>query len=148
MLPVEILIRPATESDLPGVLNLYQTALEDPVLLSDEAALATFRKMQQYPDYTLYVAESGEEIVGTFALLIMDNLGHNGAKSGVVEDVAVLPELQGRGIGREMMAFALNVCRQKHCYKMALSSNLRRTRTHAFYESLGFTRHGFSFVME
>jgi GNAT superfamily N-acetyltransferase len=148
MLPAEILIRPAAESDLPGVLNLYQTALEDPVVLSSEAALATFRKMQQYPDYTLYVAESGQEIVGTFALLIMDNLGHNGAKSGIVEDVAVLPEFQGRGIGREMMAFALNVCRQKQCYKMALSSNLRRTRTHAFYESLGFTRHGFSFVME
>lgn len=148
MLPVEILIRPAEVADLPGVLHLYRTALEDPVVLTEDAALATFRRMQQYPDYTLYVAESAGQPVGTFALLIMDNLGHNGAKSGVVEDVAVLPEQQGRGIGREMMAFALGECRRKGCYKMALSSNLRRTRTHAFYESLGFTRHGFSFVIE
>jgi GNAT superfamily N-acetyltransferase len=141
-------IRPATEADLPGVLHLYQTALEDPQLLSPEQALATFRKMQQYPSYVLYVAEDETGIVGTFALLIMDNLGHFGAPSGVVEDVAVLPERQGEGIGRAMMAFALDRCREAGCYKLALSSNLRRERTHAFYESLGFQKHGFSFLMK
>ena len=36
-------------------------------------------------------------------------------------------------------------CREKDCYKLVLSSNARRERAHAFYESLGFERHGFSF---
>lgn len=34
---------------------------------------------------------------------------------------------------------------KKGCYKAALSSNLKRERAHAFYESLGFERHGYSF---
>jgi GNAT superfamily N-acetyltransferase len=47
-----------------------------------------------------------------------------------------------------MMHFALAQARTAGCYKMALSSNLRRTSAHAFYESLGFRKHGYSFVME
>ena len=41
-----------------------------------------------------------------FALLIMDNLGHLGAPSGLLEDVAVDPERQGEGIGRAMLEYA------------------------------------------
>ena len=44
-----------------------------------------------------------------------------------------------------MMRFALDRCRAKGCYKLALSSNAKRERAHAFYESLGFERHGYSF---
>ncbi|PMD95014.1 GNAT family N-acetyltransferase [Siphonobacter sp. BAB-5405] len=143
-----LIIRPAQAEDLPAVLALYQNAFEDPEILSPEQALATFQRMQSYPDYTLYVAEQERVILGTFALLIMDNLGHAGARSGVVEDVAVHTSAQGQGIGREMMTFAMERCREKQCYKMALSSNLKRERTHAFYESLGFQKHGFSFLIQ
>lgn len=141
-------IRVATEIDLPAVLSLYQTALEDPKILSLAQATSLFNRMKQYPDYKLYVAETNENIVGTFALLILDNLGHFGTPSGVVEDVAVRPDQQGKGLGKEMMRFALDRCREKGCYKLTLSSNLRRADAHRFYESLGFRKHGFSFLME
>lgn len=75
----------------------------------------------------------------------MANLGHWGTPSGVIEDVAVDPACQGQGIGRIMMDYALRLCRDKGCYKAVLSSNLRRERAHAFYESLGFERHGYSY---
>ncbi len=143
-----MVLRPATEADLPAVLHLYETALEDPKILSLEAATALFRKMQTYPDYVLYLAETEAGVVGTFALLLMDNLGHFGTPSGVVEDVAVRPDQQGQGIGKRMMEFALERCREKGCYKLTLSSNLRRAEAHRFYESLGFRKHGFSFLME
>jgi predicted GNAT family acetyltransferase len=39
------------------------------------------------------------------------------------------------------------VVREAGCYKMALSSNVKRAAAHAFYESLGFERHGYSFVI-
>jgi ribosomal protein S18 acetylase RimI-like enzyme len=74
----------------------------------------------------------------------MDNLGHRGAPSGVIEDVAVDPQCQGQGIGKTMVQHALRLCGEKGCYKLALSSNLKRERAHAFYESLGFERHGYS----
>src|SRR5262249_5113928 len=106
-----------------------------------------FARFAAYPDYRLYVARLGNEIVGTFALLIMHNLGHLGAPSAVVEDVAVAPEWQRRGVGRAMMEFAMERSRELGCYKLALSSNRKRKHAHRFYESLGFERHGVSYVV-
>jgi GNAT superfamily N-acetyltransferase len=113
----------------------------------DEAAVI-HAKMSNYPNYHVFVAEANGEIVGTFALLIMDNLANGGAPSGVVEDVAVLPSFQGQGIGKSMMQFAMDRCRGSGCYKMVLSSNENRTNAHKFYESFGFKRHGFSYRVD
>ena len=142
-------IRPATRADLAAVLCLYgQPELDDGAVLTQAAAEAIFARMQRYPDYRLYVAVSGCRVVGTFALLIMDNLGHQGAPSGLMEDVAVDPVWQGQGVGREMVEHAIRLCRQKGCYKLALSANVKRQRAHAFYESLGLARHGYSFRID
>ena len=62
-----------------------------------------------------------------------------------MEDVAVAPSLQGQGIGKEMMRHAVQIATENGCYKAVLSSNLKRERAHAFYESLEFERHGYSF---
>ncbi len=139
----------ATAADLPCVLRLYaenEITPGDVLQLSD--AQAIWKQFSTYPNYKLYVARIAGEIVGTFALLIMDNLAHRGAKSGVVEDVIVGAKFQDRGIGKQMMRFALTLCRDAGCYKLSLSSNLKRTSAHAFYESLGFVKHGYSFVAE
>jgi GNAT superfamily N-acetyltransferase len=53
--------------------------------------------------------------------------------------------MQGRGVGAAMMRAAMDLARDKGCYKLVLSSNAKRVRAHAFYERLGFTRHGISF---
>lgn len=141
-----VTIREAEKRDLPGVLALYaQPDLDDGKVLPTIDAERIFDRFARYPDYALYVAELEGRIVGTFALLIMDNLGHLGAPSAVVEDVAVGPVLHGRGVGRAMMAFAMERAKEKHCYKIVLSSNAKRERAHAFYESIGFERHGYSF---
>jgi GNAT superfamily N-acetyltransferase len=139
-------IREATRADLPGVSALYaQPELDNGHVLPLQDAESLFARFAQYPDYKLYVAEQDRQIVGTFALLIMDNLGHLGAPSAIVEDVVVDPALHGHGIGQAMMRFAMGRAREKRCYKLVLSSNARRERAHAFYEQLGFERHGYSF---
>lgn len=145
----EFVIRAATEPDLPAVLALYaQPDLDDGNVLRADQASAIFARFARYPNYTLYVAEEAQQVIGTFALLIMDNLAHRGTPSGVVEDVVVSAAHRGRGIGSAMMRFAMARCALHGCYKMALSSNLKRVAAHAFYDSLGFDRHGFSFVVK
>lgn len=145
-MPVQLTIREATEADLPAVLVLHaQPELDAGNVLPLDKAREIFGRFRRYPDYKLYVALERAEVVGSFALLVMDNLGHLGAPSGVVEDVAVRPDRQGQGIGSRMMAFARERCRERGCYKLALSSNQRRERAHQFYESLGFEKHGYSF---
>ncbi len=142
----EIICREATIADLPEVLRLYaQPDLDDGNTLSLAQAERVFNLMKHYPDYRVYVSVIDKKIVGTFALLIMHNLAHLGTPSAVIEDVAVDPEWQNQGVGSAMMQFALKIAGEKGCYKAMLSSNLKRERAHAFYESLGFERHGYSF---
>jgi ribosomal protein S18 acetylase RimI-like enzyme len=140
--------RKASKPDLPAILQLYaQPEMDNGKVLSLTKAERIFEKIEGYPDYAIYVAVYRGEIIGSFELLIMDNLGHLGAPSAVIEDVVVDPKWQRKGIGKRMMREALKICHAKGCYKMVLSSNLKRNRAHAFYESLGFKRHGYSYYV-
>ena len=142
-------IRRATESDLPAIIRLHNQLGADDSQISDSDAHRIFARINTYPDYAIYVAESDDlAIVGTFGLLVMDKLAHNGKPSALVEDVVVDESLRGHGIGREMMLFAMEYCRARGCYKLALSSNLKRTEAHGFYETLGFRKHGFSYAVD
>jgi GNAT superfamily N-acetyltransferase len=138
----DIAIRPASEADLPAVLQLCAQLGEVPPI---DTATVLFERFKDYPDYVLYVAEQAGEVVGSFALLVMHNLAHLGAPSGIVEDVVVAPHLHGHGVGTAMMQFAMQLCYDKGCYKLVLSSNAKRESAHAFYDALGFARHGVSF---
>ena len=115
--------------------------------LSLEAARVRFERYQEYPNYRIYVAELNQAIVGTFALIIVDSIAHSGQPFAVVEDVVVSEDCQGRGIGKRMMEFAMSRCKEFGCYKLTLSSHLKRQKAHSFYESLGFEKHGFSFFI-
>lgn len=142
-------IREAGKEDLPNILQLYkQPDMDQGIALSLEQAEAIFHKMTLYPNYKLFVVDNNCEIIGTFALAIMDNLAHNSAPSGLIEDVVVNTEWQGKGIGKQMMNYAIEQCKKHNCYKVALSSNLKREKAHHFYEALGFEKHGYSFLLE
>jgi GNAT superfamily N-acetyltransferase len=139
-------IRTATEADLNSVLGIYsQDDFDNGVVLDATKAIEIWKRFSDYPNYKLWVAESESEIVGTFALLIMENLAHLGAPSAIVEDVVVHALHQGRGIGKIMMQFAIEEAARWGCYKLSLSSSLKRDAAHKFYESLGFQKHGYSY---
>lgn len=141
-------VREASEDDLPDVLRLYaQPTVDDGDILDLDEAASLFERFAAYPNYKLYVATMGETVVGSFALLIMDNLGHRGAPSGVMEDVVVDPAQHRQGIGAAMTEAALEICREHKCYKLTLSASLKRDAAHRFYESMGFERHGYSFLI-
>ena len=142
-------IRKATTADIPMILKLYvQKGMDDGDVLSIDEANDIFNKFLTYPNYSLYLAMIENKVVGTFELLIMDNLAHKGSKSGIVEDVVVDNDYRSKGIGKKMMEFAMNVCRDNSCYKLTLSSSIHREGAHKFYENLGFKRHGYSFLIE
>ncbi len=78
-----VTVRVAELSDLPAILGIYaQPAVDSGEVLPDDVARALYEKIRQYPSYHLYVACIGPDIVGTFALLIMDNLGTPGPTVG------------------------------------------------------------------
>lgn len=145
----DIDIRAAERDDLPAILSLFaQTDMDGEAVLALEDALPIFERIQQPPDHTMYVAVRDGEIIGTFTLLVVQQLTHRGARSGLVEDVVVQADQRGQGVGQAMMAFATEVLRAAGCYKVVLSSGARRVDAHRFYERLGFRKHGESFLLD
>lgn len=144
----DITIREAGEADLADILRAYTEAgIDGGRSFTLEEARQQLARLRQYPCNRVFAAFAGGVFAGTYTLIIFDKLAKRGAPEGIVEDVAVLPEFQRRGVGRTMMEHARGECRLAGCYKMALSSGAQREAAHRFYESLGFERHGYSFLI-
>lgn len=145
----EISVRPAVEEDLPAILRLYAEAgLDEGIRLPLPDAQALFRRIEAHGASQFYVTEANGEVIGTFALTVVETLGHGGSRCGFVEDVAVDGAWRGLGVGRRMMDFARDRCREIDCFKLTLSSHLSRHQAHGFYESLGYRKHGYSFFLD
>lgn len=142
-------LRKIAEADLPELLLLYaQPSFNNGRIVTLGEARAIFARFADYPDYGIYFAQADGEVVGSFALMLIDNIAHWGTPTAMIENVVVREDRQGGGIGTAMMNAACELAQAKGAYKVALSSNLRNERGHVFYESLGFEKHGFSFRLE
>lgn len=115
--------------------------------MSLAAATDIFLRTLKYPSYRFFVAEAAGEVVGTYALLVIDNMAHSGRPFAVVEQVAVTTSRQNSGIGKAMMQHAMDEARATGCYKLMLTSHVARASAHAFYDKLGFERHGYGYVV-
>jgi len=140
-------MREAVRGDLPALLSLYSQLAPADIPLELPVAEAIWDRMASYPCFRVRVAELGGILVGTYSLLVMDNLAHGGAGTAILENVVVSEDLRGTGIGRMMMIEAMALARELGSYKLALSSGLSRTGAHRFYEELGYERHGHSFYV-
>lgn len=142
----DLTLRPAARDELAEVLALYSRTGIGRATPSLAQAQALFDRMQGDRDTDLLVAvDRAGRIVGTYLLLFMDKLSNPNVPAAVVEDVVVAPDLQGAGIGATLMHDAMARARRRGCYKLMLSSNLKRSDAHRFYEQLGFVQHGVSF---
>lgn len=103
--------------------------------------------MAAYPDFRAYLAFDQDEPVGSFSLMIFSSPSHQGMRQATLDAVVVTRSRRGAGIGEAMIRRALQIAAAAGCYKMALSSDLKRADAHHFYESIGFRQHGISFCM-
>ncbi|MBD2464149.1 GNAT family N-acetyltransferase [Oscillatoria sp. FACHB-1407] len=141
--------RTATSADLP-LLNFLYAAMDDKPLLPNDQIAEIFAAIAQVPNYSIYLASLADEPhshpIGTFSLLVTPTMMHRGFhRSAILDSVTVHPDYRNQGIGKAMMQKALQLSKEAGCYKVTLSSNVKRDRAHAFYESLGFKQHGWSF---
>lgn len=139
-----ILIRPAHEGDLDGILKLHRE-LEGVYEVADSAAEPTledyrimFRAMLADQNQVIMVAENKGVLVGTVTLVVVPNLGHRGCPWAALDNLVVMPDWRGYGIGTSLVETVSNMARQRGCYKLVLSSNIRRTDAHRFYRRLGW----------
>jgi GNAT superfamily N-acetyltransferase len=139
-------IKQVTTTDL-SLLNQLYTEMDGELPLSLSDVEQIFEQIQEIPNYNIYIAWLNSEPVGTFSLLFIPMILYN-SKAAIIDAVVVTSTYRNQGIGKAMMLEALNLSREAGCYKAMLSSNLKRTAAHQFYESLGFKQQGWSFSLE
>jgi GNAT superfamily N-acetyltransferase len=138
----EATIRLALEQDVPAIVGLFadddagrRNAAHGTL---GPAQLEAFREIEPDPNNAVYVAELAGKVVGTFQLTFIRQLSNGGCLVAQVESVHVHSSARSHGIGAQMMAAAIAEARRRRALRIQLTSNLRRTRAHAFYERLGF----------
>ena len=52
------------------------------------------------------------------------------------------------GADQEVLRAAMTLAQKHNCFKLVVSSSLRRPRAHNFYKKLGFKQHGISFSIK
>jgi GNAT superfamily N-acetyltransferase len=96
------------------------------------------------------VAEIEGRIVGTFQLTYLRQLTLRGGLVAQIEAVRVAAPLRSRGLGAEMMRWAMGEARARGCARMQLTSDKRREDAHRFYRRLGFkqSHEGFKYYFD
>lgn len=106
----------------------------------DRGYFEAFAAITADPNQRLLVAEQDGAIVGTFQLSFLPGLSFRGAWRGQIEAVRIASHVRGRGLGREMVLWAVERCRERGCRMVQLTTHRDRERAHAFYERMGFER--------
>ena len=109
--------------------------------------LRAFERIASSPDQTLYVAERDGQVVGTFQTMVVTSLVGRGSSSMIIEAVQTRGDMRGRGIGGQMIEFAIAEAKRRGLRLVQLTSNASRTDAHRFYERLGFKQSHLGFKM-
>ncbi|MFS2174917.1 N-acetyltransferase family protein [Rhizobium pisi] len=148
----DILVREARKDDLPALVALFAAdALgghgdtTDPEAFADYAR--AFAVIEASPDQTLYVAQYGGEVVGTFQTMVTTSLTGRGSSAMIIEAVQTRADMRGQGIGAAMIEFAIAEAKGRGVRRVALTSNALRKDAHRFYERLGFKPSHLGFKM-
>ncbi|HYN94170.1 MAG TPA: GNAT family N-acetyltransferase [Pilimelia sp.] len=150
-----IIIRAATEDDLPGLLMLYRELhAGDPELPAGLAA-HRWREISAQVGRTILVAagptsagdptsaagptSAGDPtgVVGTVDITVLPNLTRGGQPFMLVENVVVAAAARRRGVGRRLLEAAITAAGEAGCYKVQLLTAMGRAGAHAFYEACG-----------
>lgn len=100
------------------------------------------RKLKEFEvrDYDqVFVALQGEEVVGVISCHIT-TLFHQDGASGRITSLVVQSNLNGSGIGKQLVLEAENYFRKMSCIKSEVTSGNTRTAAHEFYLSCGYTK--------
>ena len=85
------------------------------------------------------VAEIDGAVVGCLSTSVMRVL-HRPAPVGRISMMVVDESLRSRGIGAELVRAAEAVLAAQGCYMVEVTSHVRRTEAHRFYERLGYDK--------
>lgn len=130
----------ATAKDLPSLVELLGVLFAqeaDFVPDADKQRRALEAILADTRIGRIYVAREGGRVVGMVSTLYTISTAEGG-KAAWLEDMVVLPDCRGRGIGAAMLAHAVVGAREAGCLRLTLLSDEDNAQAHAVYAAEGF----------
>jgi N-acetylglutamate synthase-like GNAT family acetyltransferase len=110
--------------------------LEDPL---PPCYFRAFEMLDRDPNIQLVVAEEENgTVIGCLQLCILPGLSSQGASRALIEDVRVASHCRSRGIGEQLVQWAVAQARAKECKLVELLTHQTRVDAQRFYARLGF----------
>jgi ribosomal protein S18 acetylase RimI-like enzyme len=139
----ELEYRIAVREDLPSIVALLNDdelgATRNPLFEQAPSEYSTaFERIDRDPNNAFVVACQDDRVVGCYQLTFIVGLSHTGGERAQIESVRIASDLRGVGLGTSLMLDALQRARERGCFLVQLTTDLRRPYTKAFYEKLGF----------
>jgi ribosomal protein S18 acetylase RimI-like enzyme len=141
-----ITIRRARRDDVASIvamladdrLGASRERLDDPL---PETYFRAFEAVDRDPNLQLVVAQDADgAVVGCLQLCILPGLSSQGASRALIEDVRVAAPCRSRGIGEQLVQWAVGEARAGNCRLVELLTHHTRVDAQRFYERLGFAR--------
>jgi ribosomal protein S18 acetylase RimI-like enzyme len=108
--------------------------------LLPDSYFEAFARLDADANIQLVVAEEAGAVVGCLQLCILPGLSSQGASRGLIEDVRVDAKCRSRGIGEQLVRWAVGEARTQGCKLVELLTHHTRVDAQRFYERLGFAR--------
>ncbi|MDA9430503.1 GNAT family N-acetyltransferase [Bradyrhizobium sp. CCBAU 51627] len=137
-------IRPARREDVPAIVAMLaddhlgrgRERIEDPL---PAVYYRAFERVERDPNLALVVAESEGRVVGCLQLAVLAGISSQGGIRGLLEDVRVASDCRSRGIGEQLVQWAVTEAKARGCNLVELLTHQTRTDAQRFYKRLGFT---------
>ncbi len=110
-----------------------------------ESEVLSKLKLYSQPDYKILVARS-ETIVFGFIALHVHQTFHLPGSVGRITSFCVDEKMRGLGIGSLLLAAAEEYFITNKCYKIEVTSNLKRFDSHTYYLQRGYTETSRHFI--
>jgi N-acetylglutamate synthase-like GNAT family acetyltransferase len=139
-----VAIRRARREDVGAIVAMLaddplgsgRERLEDPL---PPGYFGAFERLDRDPNIRLVVAEEANGIVvGCLQLCILPGLSSQGASRALIEDVRVASHCRSRGIGEQLVQWAVAQARANECKLVELLTHRTRVDAQRFYARLGF----------
>jgi ribosomal protein S18 acetylase RimI-like enzyme len=138
-----VIIRPAQRNDVGIIVAMLaddplgsgRERIEDPL---PPSYFRAFEAVDKDPNIQLVVAEQNGAVVGCLQLCILPGLSSQGASRVLIEDVRVASHCRSRGIGEQLVQWAVAQARAGECRLVELLTHNTRVDAQRFYRRLGF----------
>ena len=134
-------VREIKDDELEKLLELYKHLNpDDPELKVDERVKQIWQAIMEDPNHFCLVIEEDGIIVSTCIMVIIPNLTRNARPYALIENVVTHEQYRKRGYGTAVIKKAIEIAKEKGCYKVMLMTGRKDEATLRFYERAGFNK--------